>query len=412
MKKYLIILAVVLLIAGIAVFFYLKRTPEVSYKTVKIERGTIVSNVAATGNLSAVTTVQVGTQVSGTIQKLYVDYNSRVKKGQAIAEIDPSLFNASVEQAQGNFLSAEANLLKAKVTLADAERSYNRNKKLLTDGIISQGDYDVAETAWQSAKAGLKAAEGALAQTRGSLMQAKTNLRYSIIRSPVDGVVISRAVDVGQTVAASFQTPTLFTIAQDLTKMQIEVSVDEADISRIQLDQKASFTVDSYPEQSFRGKVVQIRNAPIITQNVVTYIVVVNVDNSDMRLKPGMTANVSVEVAKKEDVLKLPPAALRFKPKNKGDEPKEKRQAGATSTGTGRETGGKPGGRKDKGLQIYILKDNKPVPVPVKTGIANNIAIELVESTLKEGDEVITEQVGGDTKKKAGSSASPMGPRF
>jgi len=408
MKKYLLILTVVLLISGIAGFFYLRRTPEVSYKTARIERGTIISNVAATGNLSAVTTVQVGTQVSGTIQKLYVDYNSRVKKGQAIAEIDPALFNASVEQSQGNYLSAEANLQKTKVTVADAERTYNRNKKLLADGIISQSDFDVAETAWQSARAAVKAAEGSVAQTRGALMQSKTNLRYSIIRSPVDGVVISRAVDVGQTVAASFQTPTLFTIAQDLTKMQIEVSVDEADISRIQLDQPASFTVDSYPEQSFRGKVVQIRNAPIITQNVVTYAVVVNVDNSDLKLKPGMTANVSIEVAKREDVLKLPPAALRFKPKSKTDEPKEKRQPGA-----GREAGGKAGGRKGSGGQkVYILKENKPLAVPVTTGIANNSSIELVESTLKEGDEVIIEQIGGDSKKKAAGSASPMGPRF
>lgn len=413
MKKYLLILIVILLISGIAGFFYLRRTPEVSYKTARIERGTIISNVAATGNLSAVTTVQVGTQVSGTIQKLYVDYNSRVKKGQAIAEIDPSLFNASVEQSQGNYLSAEANLQKAKVTVADAERTYNRNKKLLADGIISQSDFDVAETAWQSARAALKAAEGSVAQTRGSLMQSKTNLRYSIIRSPVDGVVISRSVDVGQTVAASFQTPTLFTIAQDLTKMQIEVSVDEADISRIQLDQQASFTVDAYPEQSFRGKVVQIRSAPIITQNVVTYAVVVNVDNSDMKLKPGMTANVSIEVARRENALKLPPAALRFRPKSKSNEPKEKRQPGTPSTGAGHEAAGKAGGRKGTGgLKVYILKDNKPLAVPVKTGIANNSSIELVESTLKEGDEVIIEQIGGDNKKKAGSSASPMGPRF
>jgi HlyD family secretion protein len=413
MKKYLVILAVVLLISGIAGFFYLKRTPDVSYKTSKIERGMIVATVAATGNLSAVTTVQVGTQVSGTIQKLYVDYNSRVKKGQAIAEIDPSLFNASIEQSQGNFLSAEANLQKAKVTLTDTERTVNRNKKLLADGIISQSDYDVAETAWQSARTSVKAAEGSVTQTRGSLMQSKTNLHYSVIRSPVDGVVISRSVDVGQTVAASFQTPTLFTIAQDLTKMQIEVSVDEADISRIQLDQKASFTVDSYPEQSFRGKVVQIRNAPIINQNVVTYITVVNVDNTDLKLKPGMTANVSIEVARKEDVLKLPPAALRFKPKSKGEEPKEKRQASTPAPGTGREAGGKPGGRKGAvGPQVYVLKDNTPLAVPVKTGIANNNSIELIESSLKEGDEVIIEQTGGDSKKKASSSGSPMGRPF
>ena len=404
MKKILLIAAAMLIVAGIAAFAYFKRTPEITYKTAKIERGTIVSTVSATGNLSAVTTVQVGTQVSGTIQKLYVDYNSRVKKGQTIAEIDPSLFKAAVEQSQGNYLSAEANLQKAKVTLADAERTFNRNKKLLADGIISQGDYDVAETAWQAAKSTVKAAEGSLAQTRGSLMQSRTNLNYSVIRSPVDGVVISRAIDVGQTVAASFQTPTLFTIAKDLTKMQIEVSVDEADISRVMLDQKATFNVDSYPEQSFKGKVVQIRSAPIITQNVVTYVVVVNVDNSDLKLKPGMTANVSVEVARKDDVLKLPPAALRFKPKSTGDEPKEKRQAGVSREG------GKPGGRKaGGGQQVYILKENKPLAVPVKTGIANNSAIELVDGGLKEGDEVIVEQVGGDTKKK---SSSPMGRPF
>ncbi|MBC7963554.1 MAG: efflux RND transporter periplasmic adaptor subunit [Steroidobacteraceae bacterium] len=416
MKKYLIILAVILAISAIAGFFFYKRTPEVSYKTARIERGAIVSTVAATGNLSAVTTVQVGTQVSGTIQKLYADFNSRVKKGQAIAEIDPSLFNASVEQSQGNFLNAEANLQKARVILADAERTLLRNKKLLAEGIISQGDYDVAETALQSAGASVKAAQGGLAQTRGSLMQARTNLRYSVIRSPVDGVVISRAVDVGQTVAASFSTPTLFTIAKDLTKMQIEVSVDEADISRIVLDQKATFNVDSYPEQTFRGQVVQIRSAPIITQNVVTYVVVVNVDNSDLKLKPGMTANVSIEVARKDYVLKLPPAALRFKPKTKGDEAKARGKGERNGANTQRPTspGGKAGGRKGgHGQQVYTLKDNQPLAVPVKTGIANNNSIELVESTLKEGDEVIIEQSGGDSgsgKKKA--AGSPMGRPF
>jgi len=421
MKKILIILTIVLVIAAIAGYFLYKRTPEVSYKTARIERGTIVSTVAATGNLSAVTTVQVGTQVSGTIQKIYVDFNSRVKKGQPIAEIDPSLFNASVEQAQGNSLSAEANLLKAKVTLADAERTFKRNKQLLNDGIISQGDYDVAESALQSARAGVKAAEGNVAQTRGSLMQSRTNLRYSVIRSPVDGIVISRAVDVGQTDAASFSTPTLFTIAQDLTKMQIEVSVDEADISRIVLQQEAGFTVDSYPEQTFHGKVIQIRSAPVITQNVVTYVVVVSVDNSDMKLKPGMTANVSIEVAKKEDVLILPPAALRFKPKVKDEETKSKtngeRPGGAVQRpagGHGANGGGKAGPAKgrERSQKVYLLKEGKPVAADVKTGIANNHGIEMTGGDLKEGDEVIIGQTGEDAKKKSGSGGSPMGPRF
>jgi HlyD family secretion protein len=403
MKKYLIISAVVLLVAGIAGYAYLKRPVEILYKTVKIERGSIVSTVSATGNLSAVITVQVGTQVSGTIQKLYVDYNSRVKKGQVIAEIDPALFNAAVEQAQGNYLNAEANLQKAKVALVDAERTLTRNKKLLTDGIISQGDYDAADTAWQSAKAALKAAEASVSQTRGALMQARTNLNYSTIRSPVDGVVISRAVDVGQTVAASFQTPTLFTIAQDLTKMQIEVSVDEADISRIKLGQQATFTVDAYPEQTFRGKVVQIRSAPIITQNVVTYVVVVNVNNSDMKLKPGMTANVSIEVARRDDCLKLPLSALRFRPRGMGEEPKAMRPGALPEQGKGP--------RKDKGQKVYVLKENIPTAVQIKTGIANNSSVELVEGDLKEGDEVIIEQVGGDSKRKSAGMGG-MGPRF
>ena len=430
MKKAVIALVILAAIGATAWYFISTRKPDITYKTARLERGAIVATVTATGNLSAVTTVQVGTQVSGTIQKLYVDYNSRVKKGQPIAEIDPSLFNASVEQATGTALNAEANLQKAKVTLADAERTLKRNKQLLKDGIISQGDFDLSETAYQSAQAALKAAEGSVTQTRGSLMQSRTNLRYSVIRSPVDGVVISRAVDMGQTVAASFQTPTLFTIAQDLTKMQIEVSVDEADISRVQVGQKASFTVDAYPEQQFNGKVVQVRSAPVITQNVVTYVVVVNVDNAELKLKPGMTANVAIEVGRKDDVIVLPPAALRFKPKIKSDDGKEARQMGngsgkpqgaSAGGGNGKPQGamgkgggpGRPGGRKEKGQQVYVLKEGKPTAIPVKTGISNNSGIELVEGPLKEGDEVIIEQQGGDSgKKKSSGMGGPMGRPF
>lgn len=412
MKKYVIIGIIALLAALAGIYYFKSRKPAITYKTAKLEKGTIVSTVSATGNLSAVTTIQVGTQVSGTIQKLYVDYNSRVRKGETIAEIDPALFNAAVEQAQGNALVAEANLLKAKVALADAERTLQRNKKLLADGIISQGDFDVSETAWQSAKAAIRSAEGSVAQTRGALMQAKTNLRNSIIRSPVDGVVISRAIDVGQTVAASFQTPTLFTIAQDLTKMQIEVSVDEADISRIKIGQQASFSVDAYPEQKFEGEVVQIRSAPVVNQNVVTYVVVVNVDNSGLKLKPGMTANVSIVVAEKGDVVKIPPAALRFKPKGGDDKSQEKAGSAAQQAKGGREGGGRPAGRKGDGGQIvYTLKDGKPVPLSIKTGIAGSGSVELVEGALQAGDEVIIEQTGGEAKKKS-NTGNPMGRPF
>lgn len=405
MRKTALIALALLLVAGIAIFTYLRRAPEITYRTARIQRGTIVSGVSATGNVSAVTTVQVGTQVSGTIHKLYVDYNSPVKKGQPIAEIDPSLFRAAVEQSRGNNLVARANLQKARVVLVDAERTMKRNSTLLKEGVISQGDFDTAETAYQSARAAVEAAQGTVAQTEGALMQARTNLNYSIIRSPVDGIVISRAVDVGQTVAASFQTPTLFTIAQDLTKMQIEVSVDEADISSIRQSQTVTFSVDSYPERSFRGRVTQIRNAPVITQNVVTYVVLVTVDNSDLKLKPGMTANVTIEVARKGSVLRLPLAALRFRPRSATDAGTTPRPRNSTATRPPQQATGEQ--------RVHILREGKPVAIGIRTGIADDSAIELTGGALKEGDLVVIEQIGGTGKKKANAAGgSPMGPRF
>jgi HlyD family secretion protein len=404
MKKIIISAVAVVVALAAGIWFYSKRPAETSYRTAKVERGAIVSTVSATGNLAAVVTVQVGTQVSGTIQKLFVDFNSPVKRGQAIAQIDPALFNAQVEQSHGNFVNAQANLQKAKSDLVDAKRTLERNRQLLKDGIIAQSDFDSAETKYEEAVAGVKAAEGSVAQTHGSYSQAQTNLKYSTIKSPVDGTVVSRNVDVGQTVAASFQTPTLFTIAQDLTKMEIDTSVDEADISRVMDGQPVTFTVDAYPEIRFTGKVTQIRNAPVITQNVVTYVVIVSVDNRDMKLKPGMTANVTVETARKDNVLKIPSAALRFKP------------AAGEKTDKGKQ--GKPAGqvtlkaKKDPAEKVYIMgKDNKPVPVRVRTGLSNDGQVELVEGNLKEGDEVIVEQVS-QAKKSGANAKPPMGPRF
>ncbi len=404
MKKIIISAVIVAVALAVGIFYYSKKTPETTYKTAKIEKGDIVSAVAATGNLAAVVTVQVGTQVSGTIQKLFVDFNSKVVKGQAIARIDPALFNAQVEQSRGSSINAQGNLQKAKADVADAKRTLERNRQLVKDGIIAQSDFDTAETKYEDAVAAVKAAEGSVIQTRGAHSQARTNLQYSIIKSPVDGIVVSRNVDVGQTVAASFTTPTLFTIAQDLTKMEIDTSVDEADISRIKLEQPVSFTVDAYPDTRFTGKVTQIRNAPIITQNVVTYIVVIGVDNKELKLKPGMTANVSIETARTENVLKIPSAALRFKPK------------GGKSTKNAKDAKEKPAGVearkliKGAGQQVFILgPENKPVAVPVKTGISNGGQVELVEGNLKENDEVVVEQ--SSSQKKSGGSA-PMGPRF
>jgi len=405
MKKLIISGIIGLLLLTALLWFWLGRPPAVSYKTATIERGAIVSSISATGTVNAVTTVLVGSQVSGTILKLYADYNSRVQKGQPIAEIEPALFLAQVEQARGNWLNAQASLLKAKVTLADAHRTLERNRRLLAEGVVSQSDFDASQTVYESAQVGIKAAEASLTQTRGALHQAETNLRNATIRSPVDGIVISRNVDVGQTVAASFQTPTLFTIAQNLTKMQIETSVDESDISRAQLGQPVTFTVDAYPERTFSGSVTQIRSAPITVQNVVTYVVVVQVDNRDLLLKPGMTANVSIETARKEGVLKLPSAALRFKPRDGTDTEKPTAKPGMPQ-GRGK------AGVAAPGPKVYLLKDGKPVATPVQTGMNDTGFVEVTDGPLKEGDEVIIEQLDKGKKKKANSSGSPMGPRF
>jgi HlyD family secretion protein len=408
MKKIISIGAVLaVVIAAVAGFYFYSTKSELpTYRTAKVERGDLVSSVAATGNLAAVVTVQVGTQVSGTIQKLFVDFNSKVVKGQTIAQIDPALFQAQVDQSRGNYLNAQATLQKSKADLTDAGRNLDRYRQLVKEGIVAQSDYDTAENRHQMAAATVKASEGSVAQTRGSLHQAETNLRYATIRSPVNGIVVSRNVDVGQTVAASFSTPTLFTIAQDLTKMEIDTSVDEADISRISVGQPVTFTVDAYPETRFTGKVVQIRNAPVITQNVVTYIVVIGVDNKELKLKPGMTANVSIETARKNNVLKLPAAALRFKPKGgkvtaAPGEAKEK-QSGSEHQKM----------KKVVGQKVYILgTDNKPVAMPVKTGVSNDGQVEMVEGNLKENDDVIVEQISVQ-KNSGGTVSPPRGPRF
>jgi len=398
MKKILLFAAISLCILAVAGYFlFLKKTPP-TYTTAKVARGSIVAMVSATGTLNAVTTVQVGTQVSGTIQKLFVDYNSLVKKGQVIAQIDPAIFTSQVQQSQGNYQSALANLSKLKAAALDASRTLTRNRQLLKEGIVSQGDFDTAETNYQQALAAIRAAEGNVLQTRGASRQAQTNLHYATIRSPVDGVVVSRNVDVGQTVAASFQTPTLFTIAQDLTKMQINTSVDEADIGKVKVGQTAIFTVDAYPEIQFKGVVSQVRIAPIITQNVVTYDVVIIVENRDLKLKPGMTANVSIEVMRKDNVLVIPSAALRFKPEDSGEETKQQSSARKS--------------RSAKALphKVFVLEEGKPVRVSVQSGITDNTHVEIVAGELHPGQEVIVAQV--QSKKKTTPAGGAMGPRF
>jgi HlyD family secretion protein len=278
------------------------------YDSARVERGKIVAKVTATGTLSALVTVQVGSQVSGRVQALYADYNTPVKKGQLIAKIDPQLFQAAVEQARANHVAAQGNLAKAKAQATDAARQRDRAKALVDRKLIAQADYDTAQSNADAA------AGGEVEQARAALHQAEVNLAYTSIISPTSGVVISRSVDVGQTVAASLQAPTLFVIAEDLAKMQVDTSVAEADVGRLSDKMDASFTVDAYPADVFRGVVRQIRNAPQTVQNVVTYDAVVDVANTDLRLRPGMTANVTFVYAQKDDVLRIPNAALRFRP--------------------------------------------------------------------------------------------------
>jgi HlyD family secretion protein len=389
--KRILVAAIVLAALAAAGYFYFAKTngKSVPYRTAKVESGDISDTVSATGNINAVTTVQVGSQVSGTIQEILVDYNSRVRKGQVIARIDPRIFEASVVQSRANLQNAAAVLEKAKIVTADTLRTLRRNQELVKDGYVAQADVDAAETAYDSAVSQQKSAEAQLAQARGALSVAETNLRYSTIVSPVDGTVISRNVDVGQTVAASFQTPTLFTIAQDLTKMQIDTNVDESDIGRTKAGQEAAFTVDAYPGKSFGGKVIQVRNSPIVTQNVVTYDVVIQVDNKDLSLKPGMTANVSIRIRDFKDVLKIPNAALRYRPSEKKKTEGEKEPPGA---------------------RVYVVgKDGKPEAVHVKAGTSDGTYTQLLEGNLKKGDQVIVAEVRKNQGQAGGGSPPGMG---
>jgi HlyD family secretion protein len=383
MKKIIIAIVIVIIIAIAAFILFSGRGNEPRFRTEKIIKGDIEMAVTATGTVNPVTTVLVGTQVSGTIKEIYVDFNSPVKKGQLIARIDPALFEAQVNQARANLLSAKANQEKNEATLVDAKRTMERNKELLSRNLVAQSDFDTAETNYETAKASVSAAKSQVAQTEAALSSAETNLFYTKIVSPVDGIVVSRNVDVGQTVAASFQTPTLFSIAQDLTKMQIDTSVDEADIGNVKVGQDVEFTVDAYPDITFKGKVLQVRNAPITVQNVVTYDVVISVNNPEFKLKPGMTANVSIIISIKKDVLKIPNSALRFKPAEK------------VKTAV-----------QQKGSGVWILEQGQLKRIPISIGISDGNYTELVSGEIKEGQEVVVEAVTKITQP------APTGPRM
>lgn len=316
MKRAAIVLVVLALVGAAGYWIYKVRyeAPPPSVMTSPVTRGDIVDAVGASGTLEAVTTVQVGTQVSGTIQELYADFNSIVRKGQVIARLDPSLFTTQIDQARANLVRAEADVERLRVALEDARSKLARAENLAEQQLIPAQDLEAAQLTVRSTEAQLRSSQAQVTQARATLNQNQVNLQHTVIEAPIDGIVISRNVDVGQTVAASMQAPTLFVLAADLTKMKVNASIDEADVGRIRPGQVVRFRVDAYPDRDFTGSVSQVRLQPVVTSNVVTYATVIDVPNPDLLLKPGMTANVNIEIARRENVLRAPNAALRFRP--------------------------------------------------------------------------------------------------
>ena len=357
-----------------------KQTEQNRYRTVKLEQGDITQTASANGTLNPVVLVSVGTQVSGTVKKLYADFNDKVQKGQVLVELDPPLFNAQVQQSEANVRNAQASL-----DLAQANEA--RMKTLLEQEYISRQEYDQSQQALKSGHAQVELAQA-------QLQKERTNLSYTVIRAPVSGVVVSREVDIGQTVAASFQTPTLFKIAQDLKQMQIDSSFAEADIGKIRVGQPVNFTVDAFAGRTFSGVVRQVRLNPTTLQNVVTYNVVVSVENPEQILLPGMTAYVNIAVAERHDVALVPNAALRFRPKDI----EQKKSGGKRSKKDGEGLGG----------TVYVLRNGKPEPVRIRIGITDNKMTEVLAGGLKAGDSVIVEDTrdNGATAAQSGSPGS------
>ncbi len=409
-KKVLWIAGLLALAAGAFLLLGSRRKAEPKYRTAKVERGDITQTVAATGTLSAVITVKVGSVVSGNVAALHADFNKEVKKGDLLAELDPAPFQDRVAQVR-------AALEKSMVDVRNAEISLRRQNALWDEKLASRADLDQAQANYDSAVAEVN-------QAKASLAQAETDLRNSRITAPIDGVVVDRQYDVGQPVAASFQAPTIFTIAQDLTKMQVSADVSESDIGLCKVGQPVRFTVDAYPDQTFRGKIAQIRLNATVNQNVVTYPVIIEVDNPELALRPSMTANVSIDVATVRDVLRLPNAALRFRPEDSEAAPasagagpsaeeRAARGAGSGPAGAARQFDRTAGGGKGKktGQTVYTIEapeTSGPKPVEIRTGITDGRFTQVASGELKDGELVIVGLV--TAKADTATSRNPMAP--
>lgn len=362
-------------------YWWASGAPPIHYKTALVNRGPITAIVTATGTINPVVSVQVGSQVSGKVAQLFADFNSKVARGQILAQIDQKPFKARLSQARAAVKSARGNLAKAKVLAIQRKREFDRMAALRPQAFVSQADVDLAETNYRDASANVEVLQAQLDQAQAVLASAELDLGYTTIYSPVDGIVVSRNVDVGQTLAATFQTPTLFVIAQDLTQMQVNANVSESDVGGVKEGTEANFRVDAYPKQFFDGVVTQVRNAPINIQNVVTYDVVITVRNPELKLKPGMTANVTIVTARKENPLRVPNSALRFRMPNM------------------------PTDRK--ATRVWVLDPNhQPRQVEASTGIADSLYTEVVSDTLHEGDPVI---VGIETEEEQLQRKLPPG---
>lgn len=362
-------------------YWWTSGTPPTQYKTALVDRGPITAIVTATGTVNPVISVQVGSQVSGKVAQLFADFNSKVTKGQVLAQIDQKSFKARVSQARAAVKSAKGNLAKANVLATQRKREFERMAALRPQAFVSQADVDLAETNYRDAAANVEVIQAQLDQAQAALASAELDLGYTTIYSPVDGIVVSRNVDVGQTLAAAFQTPILFVIAQDLTQMQVNANVSESDIGGVKEGTEANFRVDAYPKQFFEGVVTQVRNAPISIQNVVTYDVVITMSNPELKLKPGMTANVTIVTSRKEHPLRVPNGALRFRMPNV---PLDK-----------------------KVTRVWVFDgNNQPRQVDVTTGVTDSLSTEIADGVLKEGDRVI---VGIETEEEQAQKKLPPG---
>ncbi len=373
------------------------------FQTALASTGDVVRRVAATGSLEAVVTAEVGSQVSGTISQLGADFNSIVHKGQVIARLDPSLFDTEVESARSTLGKATADAQGAMVAVGDAEVKLKQATALHDRQLIPDADYDAAKVALETANANLRAARAQETQARAALDQVIVNRQHTIITAPIDGIVISRSVDVGQTVAASFQAPTLFVIAGDLTKMQLNASIDESDVGMVHAGQHVTFTVDAYPQDEFAGLVRQVRIQPVITQNVVTYSTVIDVDNTDLRLKPGMTATLNIEVARSHGVLRVPAAAVRYVPRKDAFAALGEPVPSALTEETARRPGTGPGAR---GF-VWIYDGGQLRPERVTLGLSDGSFVEVRGSNLRAEMPVVTGEIATPNKAMAATPLSP-----